>query len=99
MPVKVKIKSYLEELKEAQQHKPMAERGRVPSYTDFAKALNSSRQAVYGFINRDEHKQLNTEMLDGILSVIHAYGYVVSLNDVVEWTPSDVDISVLEEAV
>ena len=85
MPVKVNAGEYLKHLKNTEMAKPPRKRKPVPSNQVMAAAGGVSRQAVTGFLNRDNHRRVDLNVIGGIIAACRNYGHNTKLTDVLEY--------------
>lgn len=85
MTVRVKVKEYIDSLTEEEEKKPLYQRKPIPTAVDIAKAAGVPRQTVHGFLNRDQHKRVDLDLLDNIIAMFRGYGHNTQLTDVLEY--------------
>lgn len=85
MTVKVKVKEYIDNLKNEEQKKPLYQQRPIPSPADMARAAKVGRQTIHSFLGRKSHRRVDLVLLDSIIAQLRGYGYDTKLTDVLEY--------------
>ena len=85
MSVIVKAKKYIQNIRDEQKQQPLGQKKVVPSVEEIAQVAQVKTQTIYSFLNRQKHRRIDTEIVDGIIKSFRAYGHNTQLSDLVEY--------------
>ena len=85
MALKVKVREYLDELKDGQEKLPPLKRKPVPTVAALAQTAGVKRQSMHRFVSRGNHKEVNLSMLNAIITCCRRYGFNTQVADVLEY--------------
>jgi hypothetical protein len=81
MPVKVIVREYIEQLREAEDKKPVGHRREIPTVTDFANAAGVSNQAYIDFSKDRTQTRLNRPCLSATIKLLRNCGFDTDVSD------------------
>lgn len=81
MPVKVVAREYIEQLREAEDKKPVTERRQIPTLTELAAAAGVSNQAYIDFSRDRTQTRLNRDCITATIKLLRGCGFDTNVSD------------------
>ena len=86
--IRIRLKSYLEDLRSIENRKPKENQRQVPSLADIARQNSIHYTSISRFAN-NRTKRIDFDALDGIIKSIRFYGFPMTISDLIDFVPDD----------
>lgn len=86
--IRIRLKSYLEDLRSIENRKPKENQRQVPSLADIARQNGIHYTSISRFAN-NRTKRIDFNALDDIIKSIRFYGFPMTISDLIDFVPDD----------